>query len=116
MTILMAVLLTLSPWKGPVLRTATVQAAQFQLAVRGPAHARVNLDATGLPKGWIASFCTPHVCAPFHYALQLDGKGTGTLEFQAVRVDDNAPARARVTVTANNGPSVATTVTARAVQ
>jgi hypothetical protein len=61
----------------------------------------VNLSASGLPEGWVASFCTQKLCSPFHYTLQLDNRGIGVIEFQAIRIDDSAPKHVHVQVSAD---------------
>lgn len=110
---LLAVVLTLSPWKGAALPTATANGVQYLLAVHGKPQQRVSLDASHVPKGWIASFCTENICSPFHYAMQLDSNGRGQVEFQAVRIDDAAPRHIRVTIASNDGHSIDTDVAAR---
>ena len=108
----LALTLTLSPWKGPQLAAASAGAAQYRLAVHGKANAQVHLAASGLPPGWIASFCTQDLCSPFHYAMQLDSHGDGAVEFQAVRIDDSAPRRVRVTISSASGESISAGVAA----
>jgi|SRR5579884_193002 len=90
------VTLLLAPWKGPSFPTASPAAAKYKLTVRGSAKQSVDLHASGLPNGWVASFCTPAFCAPFEYTMQLDTRGSGTIEFQAIRIDDAAPKRVHV--------------------
>lgn len=94
------VTLALSPWRGPSLPTATPDAAKYRLAVHGRAAQRIDLRADGLPAGWVASFCTQTLCSPFRYSMQLDARGAGVIEFQAIRTDDSAPKHVRLTVTA----------------
>lgn len=98
MPLLALVTLVLTPWHGASLPTATPGAVKYKLAVHGPAGDRVQLNANGLPQGWVASFCTPSLCSPFSYSMQLDPHGTGAIEFQAIRTDDRAPKHARVTI------------------
>lgn len=93
--------LLLAPWKGPSLPTAGDAAAKYKLGVRGPAESKVRLHAEGLPKGWVASFCTQTLCSPFSYTLELNDRGQGEVEFAAIRTDDAAPAHARITITAD---------------
>jgi hypothetical protein len=111
--LILAVTLAITPWKGPALPAATPNAAQYLLWVRGDAHREVHLRASGLPKGWIASFCSRKVCSPFQYTLQLDANGRGEVEFQAVRVDESAPRTVRVTVSPEDGSPIGVTVTAK---
>ena len=111
--ILLAVLLTLTPWKGPLPAAATADAVKYKLTVHGRPQQVVRLSASGLPGGWIAAFCTRDVCSPFHYTMQLDKRGAGFVEFQAVRTGDAAPKRVRVTVRSDDGGAVHATVRAR---
>ena len=111
--LLAAVVLSLTPWTGPSLPTASPNAAKYRLIVRGTPRDNVRLQATGLPSGWIASFCTTKLCSPYRYTLHLDAKGRGVLEFQAIRLDDSAPRRAHLTVIANNGTTAEATAYVR---
>lgn len=102
--LLALVTLVLGPWTGPSLPTATPAAVKYKLTVTGPADKSVALRADGLPKGWIASFCTDKACAPFRYTLQLDDRGKGIVEFQAIRTDESAASRVRITLAADGAP------------
>lgn len=106
MPLLAVVTLTLYPWHGPSLRTANPAAEKYKLTVRGPSEALVHLRADGLPRGWVASFCTEKLCSPFRYDMQLNDRGTGVIEFQAIRTDDAAPAHVHVTITTNHAHPV----------
>jgi len=55
----------------------------YAVRVRAPAGAIVRLSALEVPRGWIASFCTPHVCSPFHVTFRLRGD-TGTIQISYV--------------------------------
>ena len=112
MIVIALVTLLLSPWTGPSVPTATTAAAKYKLVVNGAAQQNVELRAAGLPKGWIASFCTDKACAPFRYTLQLDNKGKGVIELAAIRTDDSAPARIRLTITADGRSPRSVDVTA----
>lgn len=101
-----AVVLILAPWHGPSLPTASADAIKYKLTARGTPGTSLDLRATGLPDGWVASFCTPHICSPFHYTMQLDRTGNGTIEFQAIRVNERAPTHVTVTVSAPNANAV----------
>ena len=107
------VTLLLGPWKGPSLPTASAAAAKYRLAVRGPAERKVQLRTGALPQGWVASFCTESICSPFAYQLDLDDRGQGEVEFQAIRTDPSAPAHIRITISADGANSKSLTITAR---
>jgi hypothetical protein len=96
--LLALVTLLLSPWHGPSLPTASADAIKYKLTVHGAPRQKVDLAATGLPSGWVASFCTRDLCSPFSYTMQLDPHGAGTIEFQAIRTDPSAPREARVKI------------------
>jgi hypothetical protein len=106
MLILAAITLALTPWHGPSLPTATPNAAQYKLTARGAANQPVQLHADGLPQGWVASFCTQTLCSPFRYTLTLDSRGTGWIEFQAIRTGDSAPKHVSITITAGSAAPV----------
>ena len=97
---LLAIVLTLAPWHGPSLPTASAAAAKYKLTVRGAPNQSVHLRASGLPEGWVASFCTQRICSPFLYTMQLDKRGSGVIEFQAIRTDENATRHVHVVVSA----------------
>src|ERR1700677_710999 len=64
-------------------------AKSFAVRVAAPAGSVVRLSALDVPRGWIASFCTPHICAPFHVSFPVRG-GTGTIQISFVPTDGNA--------------------------
>ena len=100
MTLALITLLA-GPWKGPSLPTVAPGSQKYKLTLRGPADASVELRAQGLPKGWIGSFCTARICSPFHYTLELNDRGSGEIEFAAIRTDAASPAHVHVTITAD---------------
>ena len=104
MIIFALVTVLLSDWKGPSLPTAPAgnYETSWAMTVHGTPRARVELRADGLPNGWIASFCTARLCAPFHTIATLDGKGTARYQFSLIRTDPKAAAHARATIRANN--------------
>jgi hypothetical protein len=64
-------------------------ARSFAVRVNAPAGSVVQLRALEVPRGWIASFCTPHICSPNHVALPLRS-GTGTIQISYVPADSSA--------------------------
>jgi hypothetical protein len=64
-------------------------AKSFAVRVHAPVGSVVRLTAVDVPRGWIASFCTPHVCAPFHVSLPVRG-GTGTIQLSYVPANPSA--------------------------
>jgi hypothetical protein len=63
----------------------------FAVRVYGPAGSTVRLVARDVPRGWIASFCTPRVCSPFRVLLPLHA-GTGTIQLSYARTGGVAEA------------------------
>ena len=100
------VTLLLAPWKGPSLPTVSAAAAKYRLTVRGTAHQRVPLAASGLPAGWVAAFCTQRFCSPYFYTLQLDERGGAAVELQLIRTDERAVRRAHVLLTSPGARSI----------
>lgn len=100
------VTLMLRPWHGPSLPTASPAAVKYQLTVHGSAEQRVTLNAQGLPAGWVASFCTKTLCSPFHYDMELNDRGIGVIEFQAIRTGDSAPQHVEVKVAASGAQPI----------
>jgi hypothetical protein len=64
-------------------------AKSFAVRVSAPAGSVLRLTALDVPQGWIASFCTPHVCAPFHVSFPVRG-GSGTIQISFVPTAGNA--------------------------
>jgi hypothetical protein len=97
------VTLLLTPWTGPSLAAAPADGAKYRLAVHGLPAQRTELRVSGLPAGWVASFCTHSICSPMRYTMHLDSHGAGVIEFQVVRLDQTARRHARVTITSDDG-------------
>ena len=103
--------LSLSPWTGPDLPGSVASTYKYRLVVAGTPGKSVSLAAAGLPKRWVASFCSDRVCMPFRTTVALPASGVKVLEFQVIpqsvvpgsptiRVDgDGATARIRVAAT-----------------
>ncbi len=111
--LLLSVVLALSPWKGHLPPAATQGTAAYKLTVHGEPNQDLQLRAEGVPQGWIASFCTGELCSPMRYSMHLNARGAGSVEFQAIRLDDGAAKHARVVVRSDKGGSAAVAVTDR---
>jgi hypothetical protein len=59
--------------------------AAVRLTASSPA--RVRLAVRDVPRGWIASFCTPRTCSPFRTTLTLPS-GSTTLQISFIPVTD----------------------------
>ena len=76
--------LSLAPWTGPDLPGSVASTFKYRLVVAGTPGKSVALAATGLPKHWIASFCSDRQCAPFRTTIALPGSGVKVVEFQVI--------------------------------
>jgi hypothetical protein len=108
MLILSLVTVLLAPWHGAALPTTPTgeYVTSWALTVRGAPHQRVSLSAEGVAKGWVASFCTSRLCAPFRAITTLDARGIARYEFSLIQVDPKGPPGSLVTIRVN-GRSVA---------
>lgn len=101
---------SLAPWTGPDLPGSIPNTRKYRLVVAGAAGRTVALHASGVPKGWVASFCTDRLCAPFQTTVLLPDSGVKIVEFQLVPPTVGAVApRVRVTSSDGTHRSVATT-------
>jgi hypothetical protein len=62
----------------------------------------VHLRAVGVPAGYIASFCTRRVCAPFAVTFALPTSGRDAVELQLIENTPGAPPPHTVTVAAGS--------------
>jgi len=94
---------SLAPWTGADLPGSISSTLKYRLVVTGVPGANVTLHAGGLPKSWIASFCTDRVCAPFTVTTALSASGVKVIEFQVVPDGPNRKATPTVRVNATGG-------------
>ena len=102
--------LSLAPWTGADLPGSIASTYKYRLVVAGTPGATVALAAAGLPKNWVASFCSDRQCAPFRTSVALPASGVKVLEFQLV---PESKLHTRATVRVNGGGATAS-VTVRA--
>jgi cytochrome c biogenesis protein CcmG/thiol:disulfide interchange protein DsbE len=101
---------SLAPWTGADLPGSVASTMKYRLVVAGSAGKNVDLRAAGVPKGWVASFCTDRVCAPFKVSVALPPSGVKVIEFQLVPPGTTATApKVRVIGTDGAGSASATT-------
>jgi len=77
-------LVSIVPWTGPDLPGSIPNTPKYRLVVAGVAGHVVALRASGVPRGWVASFCTDRVCAPSKTTVALPAAGVKVIEFQLV--------------------------------
>jgi peroxiredoxin len=106
-----ATTLSLSPWTGPELPGSAPNTFKYRLVVAGTPGRAVALSTAGLPKAWIASFCTDRLCAPLRVDVRLPNSGVKVIEFQLVPPATAAHAPA-VRVIGNDGVREASATTA----
>ncbi len=102
-TAVIGLVLTLAPYAGPALNGSDPGTAKFLVGVSGTAGQMVRLRAVGVPTGYIASFCTNLVCAPFRVAFTLPKSGREHVELQLIENTAGAHKPKTVTVAANGG-------------
>jgi len=101
---------SLVPWTGADLPGSIPNTIKYRLVVADVAGRNVALKATNVPKGWVASFCSDRVCAPFRVSIAIPPSGVKVVEFQLVPPGAKRPApRVRVTGTDGEHESSATT-------
>jgi peroxiredoxin/tetratricopeptide (TPR) repeat protein len=91
---------SLAPWTGPDLPGSVSSTFKYRLVVSGTPGRAVTLSASGLPKSWIASFCTDRVCAPFKVVTSVGPSGVKVIEFQVIPDGPNLKATPNVRVDA----------------
>ncbi len=94
--------LSVAPWTGADLPGSVPSTLKYRLIVAAPANRTVTLRATGLPHGWIGSFCGDGMCAPQTISLHTAASGLKTYEFQLVPPGPG-PTPQRVAVVSTDG-------------
>jgi thiol-disulfide isomerase/thioredoxin len=102
--------LSLAPWTGPDLPGSVTSTYKYRLVVAGTPGKTVALAASGLPKRWVASFCSDRQCAPFRTTVALPASGVKVIEFQVIPQSAAAAPTVRVD---GDGASASVRVSAR---
>jgi len=102
--------LSLVPWTGPQLPGSVPETLKYRLTIVGSSGEAVDLRAAGVPKGWIATFCTDRICTPNRTRITLGASRVKVVEFQLVPpgVPGVVP-QVRVIGTGSEGKATATT-------
>ncbi len=93
-----ATAVTIAPWTGPDLPGSLASTYKYRVAISGAAGRAVQLHASGLPRHWIASFCSDRLCSPFTYRATLPKSGVKLIEFQVIPEGAITPAHVRPVV------------------
>jgi hypothetical protein len=88
--VLALIALTLKPWDGADLPTATQAAVKYRLTISGEPGSTLSLKTTGVATGWIAAFCDNRVCSPSEVSEIIPKSGRVALQFELIREDDHA--------------------------
>ncbi len=98
-----ATTVTMAPWTGPDLPGSIASTHKYRVVLSGAPGEAVKLHATGLPKHWVASFCTNRVCAPFTVQSTIPPSGVLVIEFQVIPDDEHSNAHPMVRIDATAG-------------
>jgi|SRR5579863_10702754 len=98
--------LTLAPWNGGDLPTATQAAAKFRLTVSGRPGHTVHLHTSGVSQGWIAAFCDTKVCSPSQVSERIPASGKVIVQFELIRETDDAPHSSGATIVSSDGARI----------
>ena len=93
--------ISLAPWTGADLPGSLASTIKYRLVVSGKADSNVQLRATKIAKGWIASFCSDRLCSPMQLSLRLPQSGVKIVEFQLIQNQKRAPKHTQFRIEAN---------------
>lgn len=100
----LALIVSIAPWNGGDLPTATSAAAKYRLTVAGTAQSVAHLRTAGVAPGWIAAFCNARICSPNAIDVTLPASGRTTLQFELIREDERAPRASGATILGGSKP------------
>ena len=83
--------ISLAPWTGADLPGSIASTVKYRLVVSGKADSTVQLRATNIAKGWLASFCSDRLCSPMQLSLHLPESGVKIVELQLIQNRKRAP-------------------------
>jgi hypothetical protein len=94
------------PWTGPDLPGSLASTLKYRLIVAAPADATVTLQAQGLRRAWVASFCADGLCSPRTVSFKAPAAGVKTYEFQLVPPRDGDQPGNDVAIAVGGGAAV----------
>jgi hypothetical protein len=98
--------LTVSPWTGSNMATATSAAIRYRLRIEGAPNATLVLRADKVAKGWLAAFCTPRVCSPMRVDVTLPQSGRAEYLFEMIREGKTGPPHSGARITSSDGATI----------
>jgi hypothetical protein len=99
--------LTVAPWQGHDLPTATHAAAKYRLTVSGAPGSVVRITTSDVAKGWLAAFCDMRICSPNRTVETIPQSGRIDVQLEMIREADDAPKRSGVKLHGSDGSLVA---------
>lgn len=106
LSILAVAALTLTPWKGTDLPTATLAAAKYRLTIAGQPGQVVHLHTAGVADGWIAAFCDMKVCSPSQLTETIPKSGSVVVQFELIRETEDAPHSSGAIIRSDDGRTI----------
>jgi len=98
--------LTVSPWTGSNMATATSAAIRYRLRVESVPKKTLVLHADNVAKGWLAAFCTPRVCSPMRVDVTLPQSGRAEYLFELIREETTGPPHSGARITSSDGATI----------
>ena len=103
---LLGLVLGIGRYDGPSLPGSIRDTVKFAVRAMGMPGSTVRLRAVGVPKGYIASFCTEHVCSRDRVSLVLPASGRERIELQLIANERGARTPTAVSVAADGARTV----------
>lgn len=98
--------LSIGRYDGPPLPGSLPHTVKFAVRATGTPGATIRLRAIGIPKGYIASFCTKFVCSRDRVSLVLPASGSERIELQVIANESGARKPNVVSVAADGARTV----------
>lgn len=106
MIALLALTMSLTPWTGANLPTATADAARYRLTISGKPGSVAHLRTRNVAEGWIAAFCNNRVCSPSQVTQAIPQSGRVVLQFELIRETETSPHKSGAIIESDNGSRI----------